>query len=146
MVNCRIGHTSYAGHVTTPEQPDGLAHVLLRVAASIVWAESLAFGVLVVLDAADLSGKRLGFGIGAGVLLASYGAGQAWAAWRVTRGDGWARSPLIVTQLIQLLLAWNLRTSDTRWLAALMAISGVVTLACLLAPPVTRALGRETVV
>ena len=118
----------------------------MLIAAVVVWAESLVFAVLVVLDAADLSGKRLGFGIGAGVLLAIYGAGQAWAAWRVTRGDGWARSPLIVTQLIQLLLAWNLRTSDSRWVAVLMAVAAVVALGCLLAPPVTRALGRSNAI
>jgi hypothetical protein len=101
---------------------------------------------LVVLDAADISGQRVGFGIGAGVLLAIYGVGQAWAAWRATCGDAWARSPLVVTQLIQLLLAWNLRTSDVRWLAALMAIAAVTALGCLLAPPVTRALGRSNAV
>mgnify|MGYP001791896626 CR=1 FL=1 len=120
--------------------------MLLRIAASVVWAESLVFGVLVVLDAADLSGKRIGIGIGAAVLLAIYGAGQAWAAWRVMKGDGWARSPLIVTQFIQLLLAWNLRTSEVPWLAALMAVAAVLTLGCLLAPPATRALGRHTAV
>jgi hypothetical protein len=123
-----------------------MARRLLLIAASIVWAESVVFGVLVVLDAADLSGNRLGLGIGAGVLLAIYGAGQAWAAWRVTQGDGWARSPLIVTQLIQLLLAWNLRTSDSKWIAVLMAVAAVISLGCLLAPPVTRALGRSNAV
>jgi hypothetical protein len=132
--------------VTTPDRPDGVARQLLLIAACVVWAESLVFAVLVVLDAADLSGKRLGFGIGAGVLLAIYGAGQAWAAWRVTQGDGWARSPLIVTQLIQLLLAWNLRTSDSKWVAVLMAVAAVIALGCLLAPPVTRALGRSNAV
>lgn len=129
--------------MTTHERPGGVARRLLLVAVAVVWAESLAFGVLVVLDATDLSGSRVGFGIGAGVLLTIYGAGQAWAAWRVSQGDAWARSPLVVTQLIQLLLAWNLRTSDSRWLAAAMAAAAVVALACLLAPPVTRALGRS---
>lgn len=141
-----MGHTSYAGAVTTPSTPGGAARSLLFTAAAIVWAESLVFGGLVVLAAADLSSKRLGFGIGAGVLLAIYGAGQAWAAWRVTRGDGWARSPLVVTQLIQLLLAWNLRTSDPRWLAVVMGVAAVAALGCLMAPPVTRALGRATAV
>jgi hypothetical protein len=120
--------------------------MLVLTAAGVVWAESLVFAVLVVLDAADLSGNRVGFGVGAGLLLAVYGAGQAWAAWRVTRGDAWARSPVVVTQLIQLLLAWNLRTSDSKWVAALMAVTAVIALACLLAPPVTRALGRSNAV
>ncbi len=119
-----------------------MARRLLLIAACVVWAESLVFGVLVVLDVADLSGDRLGFGIGSGLLLAIYGAGQAWAVWRVTLGDAGARSPVVVTQLIPLLLAWNLRTSDSKWIGALMAIAAVIALVCLLAPPVTRALGR----
>lgn len=118
----------------------------MLIAAVVVWAESLVFAVLVVLDAADISSDRVGFGVGAGVLLTAYGAGQAWAAWRVTQGDAWARSPLIVTQLIQLLLAWNLRTSDSAWMAIVMAVAAVIALGCLLAPPVTRALGRSNAV
>jgi hypothetical protein len=118
----------------------------MLIAAVVVWAESLVFAVLVVLDAADISGDRIGFGVGAGVLLSIYGAGQAWAAWRVTQGDAWARSPVVVTQLIQLLLAWNLRAGDSTWAAILMALAAVVVLGCLLAPPVTRALGRSNAV
>ncbi len=129
--------------MTNSERPEGVARRLLLIAASLVWAESLVFGVLVVLDLADLSGSRIGFGIGAGVLLAAYGAGQAWAAWRVAQGDGWARSPIVVTQLIQLLLAWNLRNIDSKWVAELMVVSALIVLGCLLAPSVTRALGRS---
>lgn len=99
--------------------------------------------MLAVLDLADVSDDRLGFGVGAGVLLATYGVGQLFAAWRLTRAEPWARSPLIVTQLIQLLLAWNLRGGDTTWIAAVMAVLAVAALVCLLAPPVNRALGRD---
>ncbi len=42
------------------------------------------------------------------MILAVYGGFQAWAAWRVTEGDQWARSPLVVTQIIQLIIAFNL--------------------------------------
>ncbi len=98
--------------------------------------------MLAVLDLTDVSSERLGLGVGAGVLLSAYGLGQLYAAWRVTQGEGWARSPLVVTHLIQLLLAWNLRGGDATWLAVAMAACAVVVLGCLLAPPVTRALGR----
>ncbi|GAA3512301.1 hypothetical protein GCM10022234_03600 [Aeromicrobium panaciterrae] len=116
---------------------------MLSVAGAVVAVEALAYVVLAVLDLTDVSSERLGLGVGAGILLGVYGAGQLYAAWRVTRGEGWARSPLIVTHLIQLLLAWNLRDGDTRWLAILMAVCAVIVLACLLAPPVNRALGRD---
>lgn len=133
---------SYAGDVMSPEPLPKSARTLLRIAAAVVAVEGSAYVVLAVLDMADVSSERLGLGVGAGILLAAYGAGQVFAGWRVAHGEAWARSPLIVTHLIQLLLAWNLREGDTTWLAIVMAALAVVVLACLLAPPVNRSLSR----
>ncbi len=127
--------------MTTPDSVAKPARVLLSIAAIVVAIEAVAYIVLAVLDLANVSSERVGLGVGAGVLLAAYGAGQLFFAWRVSQGESWARSPLIVTHLIQLLLAWNLRNGDTTWLAYVMAGLAVVVLACLLAPAVTRALG-----
>jgi hypothetical protein len=128
--------------VTSPEPVAKPARTLLTVAAVVVGFEAVAYIVLAVLDLANVSSERVGLGVGAGVLLAAYGAGQLFFAWRVSQGESWARSPLIVTHLIQLLLAWNLRNGDTAWLAYVMAALAAVVLTCLLAPPVNRALGR----
>lgn len=130
--------------MTPPEPLEKSARTLLGIAALVVVIEALAYVVLAVLDVADVSRERLGLGVGAGLLLAIYGVGQLFAAWRVSQGESWARSPLIVTHLIQLLLAWNLRNGDAAWLAIVMGASAVVVLACLLAPPVNRALSRAT--
>jgi hypothetical protein len=135
-------HVSYADAVTSSGRPAGAARTLLLVAAAIVLVEALAYVVLAVLDVLDLSRDRVGTGIGAGLVLLAYGLSQAWAAWRVTHGDSWARSPLVVTQAIQLLIAWNLRDTSP-WLSALLVVASVTALACLLAPPVTRALGAD---
>jgi hypothetical protein len=129
--------------VTPPEPLQKSARTLLGIAAIVVAVEALAYVVLAVLDVADVSSERLGLGVGAGLLLAIYGLGQLFAAWRVSQGESWARSPLVVTHLIQLLLAWNLRDGDTTWLAIVLGGCAVVVLGCLLAPPVTRALGRD---
>lgn len=129
--------------MTPPEPLPKSARILLGIAAVVVAVESLAYVVLAVLDLADVSSERLGLGVGAGILLGIYGVGQLFAAWRVLQGESWARSPLVVTHLIQLLLAWNLRNEDSPWLAILMGGCAVVVLGCLLAPPVTRALGRD---
>lgn len=134
---------SYAGGVMAPEVLPAPARSLLRIAAVVVVVEALAYMTLAILDAADVSSDRLGLGVGAGVLLAAYGAGQLFAAWRVVHGDAWARSPLIVTHLIQLLLAWNLRGGDTTWLAITMAVLAAIVLACLLSPPVNRSMGHR---
>ena len=136
-------HVSYAGAVNSAEPLEKTARALLGTVAGVVTLEALAFGVLAVMDLADVSSERLGLGVGSSVLLAIYGAFQLFAAWRLRRGEAWARSPLIVTHLIQLLLAWNMRDGDTRWWTVVMAILGVVVLGCLLAPPVNRGLGRH---
>lgn len=128
----------------TPQEPlKKSARTLLGIAALVVAIEALAYVVLAVLDVADVSRERLGLGVGAGLLLAVYGVGQLFAAWRVYQGESWARSPLVVTHLIQVLLAWNMRDGDTAWLAVVMGVSAVAVLGCLLSPPVTRALGRD---
>ncbi len=136
-------HVSYAGRVKSPDRPEKKARTLLAIAAAVVAVEALAYVILAALDLSNVTRERLGLGVGAGVLLALYGAGQLFAAWRVLRGEGWARSPLVVTHLIQLLLAWNLRSGDSAWLAAVMALLAIVVLGCLLSRPVTRALGRD---
>lgn len=73
-------------------------------------------------------------------LLTAYALGQAWAALLLLKHRIGARGPLVVTQLIQLGLAWNSRDSEVGWLSPLLAISAVVALVALLSPSTTRAL------
>jgi hypothetical protein len=115
------------------------ARTLLGVAAGVAALESLAYIVVAVLDLADMTGDRLGFGLGAGLLLIGYGLGLLFAAWQVRKGRAWARAPLVVAQLIQLLLAKDAR-DGAAWVMPAMAVSALVVLGCLFAPPVTRAL------
>lgn len=110
------------------------------IAATIVLVEALVYLVLAVLGGLDASRDRAGTGVGVALVLAAYGVFQGWAAWRVSRGDAWARSPLVVTQLVQLVIAFNLDGVPPAVTVA-MGAAAVLTLACLLAPPVTRALG-----
>lgn len=138
-----VSHGAYAGAVTRPERPAGTARALLLTAAVIVLLEAVVFLVLGVLEALDVSSERVGLGVGTTLFLLAIGAGLLWAARRVTEGDAWARSPLVVAQLIQLCLAWNFR-GDPAWLAPAIALPAVLVLACLLAPPVTRALSDES--
>ena len=135
-------HAPYAEVVSANVRPSGTARNLLLVAAVIVVAEALTCVVLAVLGLTDLGDDSVGTGIGVSLILTVYGGFQAWAAWRVTQGEQWARSPLVVTQIIQLIIAFNLADVPA-WIAVLVGTSAVVTLACLLAPPVTRALGSD---
>ena len=112
---------------------------MLLAAAAIVTIEGLAFAVLGVLELTSVSGDRVGLGVGATLFLLLVAAGLLGAAWRVAEGDAWARSPLVFAQLIVLGLAWNFR-GDPVWLTPLVALPAIIVLACLLAPPTTRAL------
>lgn len=125
--------------MTSPGRPSGTAKILLVTAAAVVSLEALTFGVLAVLELAAVSSDRVGLGVGATIFLLVVAAGLAWAASRVAVGESWARSPLVLAQLVQLGLAWNFR-GDPAWLAPIIALPAVVVLVCLLAPPVTRAL------
>jgi hypothetical protein len=135
-------HAPYADDVSAHVKPSGTARNLLVVAAVIVAAEAVTCVVLAVLGLLDLDGDNVASGIGVSLILALYGGFQVWAAWRVTQGDQWARSPLVVTQIIQLIIAFNL-ADVAQWITVLIGAAAVVTLACLLAPPVTRALGSN---
>lgn len=132
-------HAPYAVDVSAHARPSGTARNLLLVAAVIVFAEAATCVVFAVLGVLDLEGDSVGSAIGVSLILAVYGGFQAWAAWRVTLGEQWARSPLVVTQIIQLIIAFNLDDVPARITIAVGA-AAAVTLACLLAPPVTRAL------
>ncbi|MCD9199144.1 hypothetical protein [Aeromicrobium wangtongii] len=124
--------------MTSPGRPSGTARTLLVTAAVIVSLEGLAFAVLAALELFSVSSDRVSLGIVTTLFLAIIAAGLLWAAWRLVAGDAWARSPLVFAQLIQLGLAWNFR-GDAAWISAAIALPAVAVLACLLAPPVTRA-------
>ena len=92
-----------------------------------------------------MSSDRIGMGVVVTLFLVAIAAGLLWAAWRLRQGEAWARSPLVFAQLIQLGLAWNFR-GDPAWLAPAIAVPAVVVIACLLSPPVTRALSDDQAV
>jgi len=135
-------HAPYPEVVSANEQPAGTARTLLLVAALIVLVEAVTCIALAVLGVIDLDRDDVAPAVGVAVILVVYGGFQAWAAWRVTQGEQWARSPLVVTQIIQLIIAFNLAETPA-WISVLVGASALVTLACLLAPPVTRALGSD---
>jgi hypothetical protein len=71
------------------------------------------------------------FGIYGGALLVA-----ARALWRL---EGWARGWVLVTQLVQLGIAWSLRGDPTTVVALVLAALAVVVLAAMLSPPATAA-------
>lgn len=118
---------------------------LLTVAAAVVTVEALAVIALAVADLASIDGGRVAVGVGVAVFFLLYGGTQLAAAVLLLRGRYGARGPIVMTQLLQLLIAWSLRDVDgdvlaIRYLPLGAGVAALVVLVCVLAPPVNRAI------
>jgi hypothetical protein len=112
----------------------------LVVAASLVAVEG---GLMVLYAAAELlslTSGRVTMGLTTSVFFAAYGAGLLVCAWQLTRGQSWARSPVVLAQLIQLGVAWSFRGGSTTWVAVVLAAVALVVLAGVLHPASVEAL------
>lgn len=108
----------------------------LRVAGVVAALEGVGFLVLGVLELAHFSTTRVALGVTTTLFFLAYGGVLVLCAWAVTHGRGQGRSPLVVAQLIQVLLAWGLRDSTPAF-AALLATSALVVAVCLVLPAST---------
>lgn len=106
----------------------------LTVAASLVAVEGAVLVLLAVAELANLSGARLAMGVTTTAFFVLYGGGLLVCAWQLTRRASWARSPVVLAQLIQLGLAWSFRGDGTTWLAAVLAVTAVVVVLGVLHP------------
>jgi hypothetical protein len=104
------------------------------VAASLVAVEGLLLLGYAVLELASLSTDRAAVALTTSLFFAGYGLLLVGAAWAVTHGRSWARSPIVLAQLIQLGVAWSFRGGDTTPVAVAMAVVAVVVLVGILAP------------
>jgi hypothetical protein len=104
----------------------------LVTAASLAAVEGVVVIALAVLEIASLTGGRLTMGLTTTLFFALYGGLLLVCAWAITHGGTWARGPILLAQLIQLGLAWNLRGGETTLISvvigvvALVAIAGIV--------------------
>lgn len=96
--------------------------------------------LLAVLETGNLSVARLTMGLTTAVFFAVYGGGLLICAWQLTRRASWARSPVVLAQLIQLGLAWNFRGGETTWIAVGLATTGLIVVAGIFHPDSLKAL------
>jgi hypothetical protein len=113
----------------------------LLVAASLTAVEGLLLLGYAVLELVSISSDRVAVGATTTVFFTVYGGLLLLCAWSITRGHSWARSPIVLAQLIQLGLAWSFRGGDTTVVAVAIAVVAIVVLAGLLAPTSLDALG-----
>ncbi len=110
----------------------------LTVAASLVAVQGFVLVALAVLELVNVSSERLSLGVAAAVFFVVYGGLLLLCAWALTQQQGWTRGPVLITQLIQLGLAWNLR--DLPLVAIALALTAAVVLAGMLHPATLRTL------
>ena len=115
----------------------------LVVAASLVAVEGVVLLLLAVLELANLSSQRLTMGVTTAGFFAVYGAAMLLFAWLVHRGHSWARSPIVLGQLIQLGVAWSFRGGDTTLVAVVLAVVAVIVVVGLLHPASIDALADD---
>jgi hypothetical protein len=113
------------------------------VASSIVAVEGLLLLAYAVLELASIGTGRVAMGLTTSVFFAIYGAGLVACAWAVSRRHSWARSPIVLAQLIQLGVAWSFRGGDTTLVAVAIAVVAVVVLAGLFHPASLEALSDD---
>lgn len=112
----------------------------LVVAASLVAVEGGLLLMYALLEMGSLSSDRLTMGITTAAFFAVYGAGLLVCTWQLTAGHSWARSPIVLAQLIQLGVAWSFRGGDTTWVAICLAVVALIVLAGVLHPASVEAL------
>jgi hypothetical protein len=106
----------------------------LVVAAALVAVEGLILLGYAVLEAAHVHADRAAVGLTSALFFLLLAVGLLLCGWLVLRGRAWARSPVIVAQVIFLGLAWSFRGGGTTWVAVVLAVVAVVVLGGLLHP------------
>lgn len=91
-------------------EPDRLrAPVPLLLAAVLVGAEGLGLLGLGVVGLLDVVPSRVEVGVSVALFFTAYGVALLACARALTRCLGWARGPVLLTQLIMVGIAWNAR-------------------------------------
>jgi hypothetical protein len=113
------------------------------VGASLAAVEGLVLVLYSVAELFSLSSDRLTMGVTTSLFFLLYGAGLIWCAYKLTRGSSWARSPIVLTQFIQIGLAVNFWGDGTTPVAVALGVSAVVALVGVLHPASIDALADD---
>ena len=107
----------------------------LKVAASLAAVEAVLLLLYAVVELFSLSPGKVAVTLTTSVFFALYGAGfLLFCAWGLVVGRSWARSPVILAQLIQLGVAWSFRGGSTTLVAVVLAVVALVVVVGVLHP------------
>ena len=106
----------------------------LVVAASLAGLEGLLVLAYAVVLAHDIDSQRVTMGVTTSLFFGLLAGLLVCCAWYVVQRRTWARSPIVVVQVMALGLAWNFLGGSTTWISCVLAVVAVVVLAGLLHP------------
>jgi hypothetical protein len=118
----------------------------LVVAAGLAAIQGLLLVGYAVLEATHLHESRAAMGVSTSLFFAILGGLLVACGWLVVHGRSWARSPIIVAQVMFLGLAYNFLGGSTTWVSVALAVVALVVLGGLLHPASIEALsdGQES--
>ena len=114
------------------------------VAASLTAIEAFVLAALGVFELANLRSIRLTMGLTTSAFFLAAALALAWCAWSLWKVRRWARGPVVMAQLIQLGLAWNLWAGATKPLSVALAVVALIVIVGLVHRSSTEVLERES--
>jgi hypothetical protein len=117
--------------------------VWLLTAACVTGLEGLLVLAYAVVLSTDIHSDRVAMGVTTSLFFGLVAGALIACSWYVVHGRTWARSPIIVTEVLALGLAWNFLGGSTTWLAVVLALFAVLVLVGLLHPASLEALDRD---
>jgi hypothetical protein len=115
----------------------------LSVAVSLTFVEVIVLLLEGFSLLPSLSGERAAVGVTSVAFFLLYGGALGWCAWNLRRQRSWARSPVVLAQLIQILTAWSFHESPTTLIAIAGILVGLVVLAGIFHPDSLAALAAS---
>ena len=106
----------------------------LSVAVSLVMVEVVLFVGYGVALAFNGHPERVALDVTIVAFFVLYGAALGWCAWNLRRLRSWARSPVVLAQVLQILSATSFWGGDTRLVAIVGILVGLVVLAGIFHP------------
>ena len=128
--------------MTTPAEP-GHRPLLLVVGAGLTALEGLVLLVYAVLELVNVTSGRVGLAVTTSTFFALTGGALVLCAYGLWRVRSWARSPVVVAQLITVLTAYSFYGGDTKAVALVLAAVSIVVLVCVLHPRSIEALAAD---